>query len=59
MLCKRNYEIMAGSHRIQFEWAPNGQKWHKLSIKKNNDVNGLKYIKYVRIHKNTPLMGHL
>lgn len=31
----------------------------KLSMKKNNDLTGLKYIKNVRIHKNISLIGHL
>lgn len=39
-------EIIVESHWSQFEWGPNGQRCHKLSIKNNNELEGLKYINY-------------
>ena len=36
--------------RTEFEKAPTGQKWDNVNLQTNNDYNGLKHIKCVKIH---------
>ena len=43
--------IMSKGHRSQPEGAPTGQRWDNLSMKKANDSNRLKPIKYIHVHK--------